>query len=68
MSYLGGGTECDCSQSTHVGDNCETDPCTISNPCLNGGTCEPVIGGATSCDCVDGYFGWNCMFSFRPET
>ena len=67
ISYLGGGTECDCSTSTHIGNNCETNPCDVHNPCLNGGTCNALVGGTKSCTCADGYFGPTCMFSFRPE-
>ena len=67
ISYEGGGTECDCSSSTHVGDFCETDPCDLSNPCLNGGSCYPGTGGQKFCQCPDGFFGPTCLFSFRPN-
>lgn len=35
-----------------------------NNPCQNGGTCYPLVGGALgyTCQCLPGYSGINCQF------
>ncbi|KAB0800392.1 hypothetical protein PPYR_06132 [Photinus pyralis] len=39
--------------------NCSTDTVCINNPCLNGGTCNP-LSNSYNCTCSQGYTGANC--------
>nr|XP_054765059.1 uncharacterized protein LOC129271821 [Lytechinus pictus] len=32
----------------------------LSNPCLNGGTCNQLVDGGYRCDCMDTFTGLNC--------
>ncbi|CAH1797721.1 unnamed protein product, partial [Owenia fusiformis] len=49
-----------CCDEQYTGVRCETfiDNC-VSEPCLNGGTCNPIVGGYT-CTCLIDYSGTHC--------
>ncbi|XP_041475218.1 uncharacterized protein LOC121423798 [Lytechinus variegatus] len=36
----------------------------LSNPCLNGGTCNHLVDGGFRCDCMDTFTGPNCEIAY----
>ncbi|XP_064633441.1 delta-like protein A isoform X2 [Lineus longissimus] len=63
--------ECLCD-SGYTGTNCQTEimPCTYS-PCQNNGTCinlNKTHSQNYSCDCLDGFIGYDCEDVYVPTT
>ena len=51
---------CECDGQWH-GKSCNVSPCSPTNPCLNGGTCNHEVGADTyTCTCAGGWEGQNC--------
>ncbi|CAH1777875.1 unnamed protein product, partial [Owenia fusiformis] len=55
-----------CCDNQYTGNRCEVffNYC-ISQPCLNGGTCNPIVGGYT-CTCLIDYTGTHCE-TYDPQ-
>lgn len=53
---------CTCAYNS-AGTSCNTyqSPCTVNNPCLNGGTCSTPGAGQTSCACTSEFTGAQCQ-------
>lgn len=49
-----------CVRATAMGLKCYFENDCSVNPCQNGGSCTPQVGGY-SCKCVPGYNGVNCQ-------
>ena len=64
LTYNASEYTCTCDYGYH-GDYCEElDACSVTQPCMFGGTCQDVIAGAESlnftCECASGYSGMFC--------
>ncbi|XP_076452266.1 uncharacterized protein LOC143287910 [Babylonia areolata] len=58
---------CDYPSSVDCKADPGNNPCTPTNPCVNGGTCSATSGGY-ECYCVDGYKGTHCEVPPAPTT
>jgi len=63
---------CLCPNNVIANPNCPTtqivgNPCSINNPCMNGGTCTlNTITNQAVCVCPTGFYGANCAYGCRP--
>jgi hypothetical protein len=46
----------------YTGDLCQSDVC-VPTPCENGGTCAILVSGNYTCQCPEGFSGYNCSIS-----